>query len=431
MKKLTYLLVLFGCYCLGHTNPGLTECYRLSEVNYPLSKQQKTEKEISERIIADYDALYLPQMKLLGQAQYQSDVTKIELDLNISIPGFKMPEIPSPTKDQYKIGLSVSQIIWDGGLIADSKEIEIVGNKINLQNLNTQIYGLKQKINDAYFGILIIEQNIKSLELLKQDLAAKLDKISATVANGAALQLNADMLTAEILKTAQNIIKLKSKKTAAYQILSDLTGTAFAEDEGLILPDAYIPETEPLKELRPEYKSFVLAGEQIDKYSSLTDSKYMPKFSAFGQAMYGRPGLNMFESGFQAYYIVGVQASWDFWPWGTREREKEILELRKDIINSSKSTFSLGLKMQGRQLLEDIKNYGEMLRKDEEIIELKHRIAATVSAQLDNGVITVSDYLAEANAEALARLNLEIHKLELVQAKINYLVINGEIDKIK
>mgnify|MGYP001005641065 FL=1 len=349
MKKISFIIIfLSGCLDL-YANPGLAECYRLSEANYPLAKQFGAEQNISALLIDNYNALYLPQMKLIGQAQYQSDVTKIELDLNIQIPGFKMPEIPAPTNDQYKIGLSVNQLIWDGGAIEASKELELANTRVSQQNISTRLYGLKQQVNEAYFGILILDKNIKSLEVLNQTLGAKLDKVNATVAGGAALQLTADIIAAEILKNEQGIIKLKARKSAACRVLADLTGTVINENEELALPEPGMPENEPAPGARPEYKTFALAGGQIDKYSALADAKWMPKVSAFGQAMYGRPGLNMFESGFQAYYIVGVQASWDFWPWGTKQRDKEILSVKKDMIGISESVFTLGLKIQGRQ----------------------------------------------------------------------------------
>jgi outer membrane protein TolC len=316
-------------------------------------------------------------------------------------------------------------------MISGSKEAELINNKINSQAITTQLFGLKQKINEAYFGILIIDENIKSLIILKNDLNTKLERVNVAVANGTALQLTADMIKAEILKIDQNLTKLKSKKSAAFSVLSDLAGIKFDVNTELVLPVVDELVMEVLPETRPEYQSFVLAGEQMDKYISLADARYMPKFSAFGQAMYGRPGLNLFDPDFQAFYIVGVQASWDFWPWGTKSREKEILELKKDVISTTKSTFTLGLKMHVRQLAEDIKNYEDILKKDKEIIELKKKIAETVSTQLDNGIITASDYLAEVNAEAIASLNFEIHKLELLQAKVNYLTIAGEIDKIR
>jgi outer membrane protein TolC len=431
MKKTISLIILMTYYSLSQSNPGLTECYNLSEKNYPMTKQFQAEQGISDRIIENYNSMYLPQMKLVGQAQYQSDVTKIDLKLNIQIPGFKMPVIPSPSNDQYKIGLTVNQLIWDGGIISGSKEVELINNKINSQSINSQLYGLKQRINEAYFGILVIEENIKSLIILKQDLNTKLDRVNVSVANGVALQITADMLTAEILKIDQNLIKLKSKKSAAFSILSDLTGIKLNEDLELLQPVVGESPTDVMPETRPEYKSFVLAGEQADKYISIAEARYMPKFSAFGQAMYGKPGLNLFDPDFQTFYIIGVQATWDFWSWGTKSREKEILEMKKDIINTTKSTFTLGLKMQSRQMSEDINNYEEIIQKDREIIELKKKIAETVSTQLDNGIITASEYIAEVNAEAIARLNLEIHKLELLQSKISFLTIAGETDKIK
>ncbi|MGL6268897.1 MAG: TolC family protein, partial [Chitinophagaceae bacterium] len=67
-----------------------------------------------------------------------------------------------------------------------------------------------------------------------------------------------------------------------------------------------------------------------------------------------------------------------------------------------------------------------LLKTDEEIIVLKVEVKDAAKAQLDNGVITASDYIREVNAEDQARLNKVFHQLQWVQSIINYQTISGK-----
>jgi outer membrane protein TolC len=53
-------------------------------------------------------------------------------------------------------------------------------------------------------------------------------------------------------------------------------------------------------------------------------------------------------------------------------------------------------------------------------------VTDAAKAQLENGVITANDYVKEVNAEDQARQTLITHKVQLLQAQINYQTILGK-----
>jgi hypothetical protein len=63
--------------------------------------------------------------------------------------------------------------------------------------------------------------------------------------------------------------------------------------------------------------------------------------------------------------------------------------------------------------------------RDQEIAGLQATVLEQMAAQLDNGVITANDYLAQANAELRARQQLKIHQTELLQLQLTFLNDRG------
>ncbi len=402
---------------------SLKDCYRIAEDNYPLKKQAALQSNVSGLTIENLNTAYYPEITLAAQAQYQSEVTKV--NLNLKIPGVTPPSIPVPPKDQYKIGLNINQLIWDGGMISGAGDVEKAQNGLNIQNIEVELYKLKDRVNTAYFNILILDKQIINLNILKSDLEQKLNNVKAGIKNGMVLESNADIINAELLKVGLNIEKAETVQKTAYQVLGDLLGKNIDRNYELTLPAADEPIPVADFSSRPEYRSFKLAQDLTDRRKSLADAAYMPKISAYGQAYYGKPGLNMFDPSFQPFFIVGVRGSWQLWNWDKTNREKQILDINKEIIKSNEETLTKNLNIAVKQYLNMIDYYQNAINKDNKIITLRGKIAKETSVQLDNGVITATEYITEKNAEAQARLNLEIHKLELLKSKIDYLTTVG------
>ncbi|MBI5326343.1 MAG: TolC family protein [Ignavibacteriae bacterium] len=422
MRKLSYIIIIFilAVQILPAEKVTLSECYKSVIKYYPAAKQLEYQKTISDLKIRNLNSKYYPDMNLIGQATYQSDVTKLDFPNLI----FKFPE---QYKDQYKIGINVDQLIWDGGIISNSKDVEYVQSAASLKKIESDLYNLKQKINEIYFSILILKIKINQLEITKNDLTEKLNTIKVRINNGILLQSNADILEAEILKLQQTEDDLTTNVSNMIGTLNILTNSSYSTDDEFEIPEITNNQYSDSSKLRLEYEMFELNRKSLDAVQGLNDAKLYPKISIFGQGMYGRPGFNIFEPDFQTFYIVGIKASWNIWNWNTGERDNEILKIQKDILTSQEDQFSLNLSIAIHSQINDIDKLGRTIEKDKQIIDLRQKIVAQASSQFDNGVITAIEYVSEVNSKSIAEQSLEIHKIELIQAKINYLTLIGKM----
>jgi len=214
MRKHVFLLIfLFAANLFAQESIDIQTCYKLAVENYPTSKQKELFESITSLEKDNLDSQYLPKVNLIGQATYQSDVTKIDMEIPIPNVDIEFPEID---KDQYKIGITIDQMIWDGGIVSVQKKISKLNGTYNIQNSEVELYQLHKRVNDLFYGILKLQENIKILENAIEAMNAKYTQISVAVANGMALQSNADIIKAEILIAEQNLGMLNdSKKTAA------------------------------------------------------------------------------------------------------------------------------------------------------------------------------------------------------------------------
>jgi len=418
---LAFALVLFAQTVWSQSNSVITPdyCYKQAMATYPLVRQSELYIEIHEQQINTLIVGNLPQVAINGQASYQSDVTELPIHLpNITIP--------SIDHDAYKATLDINQVIYSGGNYRRQVELEDINQKLNQQNLETELYKLKERINQYFVTILLLDENSKLNSLLREDLTAKLARLESGVRNGTTLQSNADILKAEIIKTEQRITESRYNREAAIKMLSELISDTLSVSSVFELPDPVL-NTSLFINNRPEYLLFDLQLARFDSQKKLVNTKLNPRVSGFATLGYGRPGLNMLLNKFDTYYLVGAKLTWTLWNWNQTHYESNVLELQAGITRSQKKTYDKNVAVAVQQYIADISKYEQLITADHQIIELRGSITRSASSQLDNGVITSTDYLQELNAEMQAKLNLATHQVQLKQARINYLAATGNL----
>lgn len=118
------------------------------------------------------------------------------------------------SKDQYKLYAEATQTIHDGGVLRAQKSIRESTSAADLQKLETELYQIKDRISQLYFGILLTDERLKLIDFLKEDIRSAINVIEALITNGAALKSERDILEAENLKTVQRRTELKTNRKA-------------------------------------------------------------------------------------------------------------------------------------------------------------------------------------------------------------------------
>ena len=394
----------------------LEQCQQWTREYHPLIGQKELYQKMSELKLENNATNYLPQVDFKAQATYQSDVTKV----GISLPGVNIPE---QSKDQYKMYLDVKQNIWDGGLTKANEILEKARKEANQQQVEVEVYKVKEQVNSLYFSSFLIQQNLELLLKKQETLDARKDRMDSAVKNGMLLSSELDQILAELVKVKQQKIELQSQRETVLSALAILTGKEPGALQNLDLESQEITFQTEIS--RPELGLFEKQTDQLEASSELLHKKRNPKLFGFGQAGYGRPGLNMLSNDFGTYGLVGIGVNWTVFDWKNTRREREVIQLQTQLIDTQEEQFerNIAIALDGEQ--KKIQKLQEILQSDRELIDLQTRITASSASKLENGTITSSDYIQDLNAEMAARITFESHKVQLEAAKINYQTING------
>ena len=427
MKRIVILLLItIPFVMMGQIADTITlrYCYEMAQKNYPLVRQLDLLGKSSELRISNLNKNYLPQVNINGSTSLQSEVTDVVIVLPANLPAIGMPPL---SKDWYKLTLDVNQSVYDGNLINFQKKLEASNLRADEKSVQIDMYKLKDRINQVYFSIFFYQENESLLNNTRTLLEAKMKEVRSAVNNGAMLASNEDALQVELYKTDQQLAELKIDRTSAYRILSELTSTVIPESSHLVLPIVQLTSM-AFENSRPEYKLFDLQQDRVGLLKNMVTTKWNPRIYAYGQVGYGRPGFNMLSNDFTPWWIFGAKLNWNFWNWNQNKNEKKIYDIQSDILRTQKETFDKNTRIEADRGLADIMKITGLLQKDQEILELREKITHTASSQMENGIITSSEYISRLNEETQARLSLELHKIQLVKAKLTYLYIMGKLD---
>jgi outer membrane protein TolC len=374
----------------------LEKAYQLAREHYPLIKQRLLVSRNTALALQNISKSWLPQASLSGQATYQSDVPGIP----VKIPGF---DIEQPSKDQYRITAEVNQLLYDGGSAAAQKNVQQASSKVELQRAEVDLYKVKERINQLYLGILLLDEQLKQTELVKKDIQRGIKRVEAQVQYGTAFRSNLLTLQAELLSVYVN--------------------QPLRETVQLQKPVWDQPVSAAIN--RPELALFQYQDSLLHVQKQLINARNRPRTSLFVQGGYGRPGLNMLKNEFEFFYIGGLRLNWSLGNLYTARKEKEMLAINQQMLGVQKDVFLLNTNAQLSQQQAEIQKLEALIATDREIIAVRQQVKEAAHAQLQNGVITASDYLSEVNAEDQARLTLIAHELQLLQARIDYQTIAG------
>lgn len=421
------LLIGFSFYAAAQTSPAtqklkIEDCYKLAENNYPLVKQRELISKSRDYSIENISKGMLPQLFINGQATYQSDVTQIK----IPIPGINIESIP---KDQYKLFGEITQPITDLTTIKDQKNLQETNSSLQEQNLEVELYKLKDRVNQLFFGALLINEQNAQNELLKKDIKNGITRMTAAINNGVDFKASLDKMKAELLRADQRSTELKASRKAFMDMLGLFINQTLDENTELEKPASPAINNSIN---RPELSIFDLQKKSYGIQRKLITAKNLPRVSLFFQGGFGQPSpVNMLSKDLSTYYITGARLNWNITGFYTYRREKQLNDISVQLVETQKEAFLFNTNLMLKQQNTDIEKLLELLKTDDEIVELRTSVKNTSSIQLENGVITANDYLREINAEDQARQNRLLHETQLLMAQYNYLATSGNLQDKK
>lgn len=416
MKKISVIILLAVLLPLSaFADITLDYCLDKAEANYPLIKKYGLIEKTADISLSDINKSWLPHIGVYAQATIQNDVPEFPETLNNILA--QLGQNPKGLGHaQYKVGVDLTQTIWDGGASKAQREIERASTAEMQSEIAVKMYGIREKVMNLYFGVLLIDEQIAQTKNTIELLRANHKLMSDMKKEGVAMQSDVDMIEAQILTLTQQLAGAESTEKSYRNILSiyvgeNLDGQQFAK------PDAAMPAD--LESARPEFEMFKAQRRLNDARNSAIESTLMPRVGFFAQAWYGYPGLNNFESMLRRdlsfNVLAGVKISWNIDSFYTRKNSQRKLAIANEGIDNDLEVFQYNTRLQTGGQMVEIEDARNVMKEDARIVALRGSVRQAAESQLRNGVINATALLSKITDENQARLAASYHEIQLLQ----------------
>ena len=386
-----------------------------AEQNYPLIRQYDLIEKTTQLTVSNLAKGWLPQLQATAQATWQSDVTAwpdamqgMLKQSGLDVKGLK--------KDQYRVGLDVSQTLFDGGAISSQQEVARQEGNVQAAQNEVNLYAVRKRVNEMYFGLLLIDEQIKLAQDLEQLLSTNERKLASMYKGGTASESDYNNVKAERLNTTQQLTNLQAERSTLQRMLSTFCGIAV---EAPVKPAPHDALDDTAKSHRPELR---LADSQLrlaDARERQLNAALLPKLSVFASGFYGYPGYNMFEDMMRHDWswngMIGARLTWNIGALYTRHNDKAKIQLLRDQAENGREVFLFNNRLEQLQQNENIRRYNALMADDAEIIALRTKVRKASESKLQHGIIAVNDLVKEINNENAAKVQQRVHEINLLK----------------
>lgn len=420
-RILTFIIIILAVSAHAQT---LEECQQAAEKNYPVIKRYDLIGRTTELTVSNLQKEWLPRITASAQATYQNAVAawpesikSVYQRMGLYMKGLK--------KDQYKVGIDVQQTLYDGGVISSQKRIARQEGKLQEAQNDVNQYQLRQRVNEMYFSLLLLNEQIRLNDDVKALLLSSEKKLAAMVKGGTAATSDYENVMAERLGAEQQNSSLKAQQQMLQRLLSVFCGM---EVNHLQKPKPV--EVSTTTNNRPELSMFDSQIKLVEAKEKALNARLMPKLGLFAQGYYGYPGYNIFEDMMDRKWtlngIVGIKMSWDLSAFYTHKNDRERLNMERKMAENAREVFLFNSRLDEIQHTEDVDRYQKMVQADEEIITLRTNVRKAAESKLAHGIIDVNSLLREINNENAAKAQQAIHEIDMLKEMYNLKYTNNE-----
>lgn len=412
MKKLLLLMMYVAVLPMNAQTLTLEDCKQLAHDNYPTVKQYHLVEQTRDFTIENASKAWLPQISASVNGLAFTNV----LDLTD-----QMKQAGVDMKNWMAAGsVMINQNIYDGGQVKANKNIAAAQAEVQKHQLNVNMYDLNQRVEQLYFGVLTLDEQIRQTELLQNDLALSNKTITSMISEGVANQTDLDAVKVEQVKAQQTLEAQKTSRASYLQMIGVFIGKKLGE--GMVLQKPAMADVINNTDNRPEIDYYKSQGILLDAQRKQLDTKLLPKLSAFGMGVYHTSVTDMMNNGLLA---GGLTLSWNIGALYTRKNDIKNIETQRRIIDSQRETFLFNNSLQNENTNGNISTLRRQISQDDDIVGLRERIRSKSEKKVKLGTESINEMLRDINAVSQARQQKALHEIQLLKEIYSLKTINN------
>lgn len=392
---------------------SLNEARSMARDNYPAIRQYRMIEQSRDFTLDNVMKGWLPQVSISAGAYGFTDILKS--DKKMEQEGMDMNNFMA------NASVMIKQSVYDGGQIAARKKVVWAESQVQKQQLDVSMYAINEQVDQLFFGILLLDEQLKQNALLKKDLATSEQTIRSMMIGGIANQTDLDAILVERLKAEQQNESLLASRQSYLRMLGVFVGKDLAAAaETLEKPaQGYVRANVN----RPELKYYASQNLLLDAQRKQLNTQLRPTVGIFGMGMVHSKMSDMLNNGMM---VAGVSVSWNIGALYTRKNDIRKIEVQRQINDSQREVFLFNNRLQNEEADGAIASLKRQIEKDEEIVRLRENIRGKSDRKVELGTKSVNELVSDINAVSLARAQKAMHEIQLLKEIYRQKNINNE-----
>lgn len=392
---------------------SLNEARSMACDNYPAIRQYRMIEQSRDFTLDNVMKGWLPQVSLSAGAYGFTDI--LRSDQRMEQAGMDMNNFMA------NASVMIKQSVYDGGQIAARKKVVWAESQVQKQQLDVSMYAINEQVDQLFFGILLLDEQLKQNALLQKDLATSEQTIRSMMTGGIANQTDLDAILVERLKVEQQKESLLASRQAYLRMLGVFVGKDLvAAAETLEKPaQGYVRANVN----RPELKYYASQNLLLDAQRKQLNTQLRPTVGIFGMGMVHSKMSDMLNNGMM---VAGVSVSWNIGALYTRKNDIRKIEVQRQINDSQREVFLFNNRLQNEEADGAIASLKRQIEKDEEIVRLRENIRGKSDRKVELGTKSVNELVSDINAVSLARAQKAMHEIQLLKEIYRQKNINNE-----
>lgn len=418
INKLSFLFLFVPAAALSQSTSSpievlsLDDCIALSCDNYPAVKQYGLIERSRDYTVSNAGTAWLPRIDVSAGIYGFTDIIDGSIGAAIDIDNHLA-----------NASVTVSQNIYDGGRTAANKRVARAEAAVQSRALDVTMYDVRTRVENIFFGILLIDEQLRQNDMLQEDLRIGLKAVRDMEKGGIASADDIEEIEVELLRAEQQAVAYEASRSAYVRMLSVFIGKSLSDDIVLARPTPIsLSEASGNGTLRPEWSYYIAQEKLVDEQLRQLNVGLLPTLSAFGTGtLHSRP-TSFTKSG---VLLGGISLSWNIGALYTRKNDKGRLAVQKESIGSEKAVFLFNNRIQNADINGAIATLMRQIERDDKIVALRENIRSRSEKKVQLGTESVSDMLRNINDVSLARQQRAIHEIQLLQEYYNLKNINN------
>ena len=392
---------------------SLNEARSMARDNYPAIRQYRMIEQSRDFTLDNVMKGWLPQVSISAGAYGFTDILKS--DKKMEQAGMDMNNFMA------NASVMIKQSVYDGGQIAARKKVVWAESQVQKQQLDVSMYAINEQVDQLFFGILLLDEQLKQNALLQKDLATSEQTIRSMMIGGIANQTDLDAILVERLKAEQQNESLLASRQSYLRMLGVFVGKDLAAAaETLEKPaQGYVRANVN----RPELKYYASQNLLLDAQRKQLNTQLRPTVGIFGMGMVHSKMSDMLNNGMM---VAGVSVSWNIGALYTRKNDIRKIEVQRQINDSQREVFLFNNRLQNEEANGAIASLKRQIEKDEEIVRLRENIRGKSDRKVELGTKSVNELVSDINAVSLARAQKAMHEIQLLKEIYRQKNINNE-----